>query len=87
MTYHGIYTNFSGLVEYFEVGVFMFENLSGRLDSVFKKLKGHGTLNEKNIEEGLKQIRMALLEADVNYKVAKSVISDIKQRALGQEVM
>ncbi|MCK4768340.1 MAG: signal recognition particle protein, partial [Desulfobacula sp.] len=55
--------------------------------SVFKKLKGHGTLNEKNIEEGLKQVRMALLEADVNYKVAKSVISDIKARALGQEVM
>ncbi|MBC2703890.1 signal recognition particle protein [Desulfobacula sp.] len=65
----------------------MFENLSNRLDSVFKKLKGHGTLNEKNIEEGLKQVRMALLEADVNYKVAKSVISDIKARALGQEVM
>ncbi|MCK5696212.1 MAG: signal recognition particle protein, partial [Desulfobacula sp.] len=65
----------------------MFENLSNRLDSVFKKLKGHGTLNEKNIEDGLKQVRMALLEADVNYKVAKSVISDIKERALGQEVM
>ena len=65
----------------------MFENLSDRLDSVFKKLKGHGTLNEKNIEEGLKQVRMALLEADVNYKVAKSVISDIKERALGREVM
>ena len=65
----------------------MFDNLSDRLDSVFKKLKGHGTLNEKNIEDGLKQVRMALLEADVNYKVAKSVISDIKTRALGQEVM
>ncbi len=65
----------------------MFENLSDRLDSVFKKLKGHGTLNEKNIEDGLKQVRMALLEADVNYKVAKTVISDIKTRALGQEVM
>ncbi|MBU1196748.1 MAG: signal recognition particle protein [Proteobacteria bacterium] len=65
----------------------MFENLSDRLDSVFKKLKGHGTLNENNIEDGLKQVRMALLEADVNYKVAKSVISDIKTRALGQEVM
>ncbi len=65
----------------------MFDNLSDRLDSVFKKLKGHGTLNEKNIEDGLKQVRMALLEADVNYKVAKSVISDIKSRALGQEVM
>ncbi len=65
----------------------MFESLSDRLDSVFKKLKGHGTLNEKNIEDGLKQVRMALLEADVNYKVAKNVISDIKSRALGQEVM
>ncbi len=65
----------------------MFENLSDRLDSVFKKLKGHGTLNESNIEEGLKQVRMALLEADVNYKVAKKVISDIKTRALGQDVM
>ncbi|MFH2092513.1 MAG: signal recognition particle protein [Pseudomonadota bacterium] len=65
----------------------MFDSLSDRLDSVFKKLKGHGTLNEKNIEDGLKQVRMALLEADVNYKVAKSVVSDIKERALGQEVM
>ncbi|MFH2061136.1 MAG: signal recognition particle protein [Pseudomonadota bacterium] len=65
----------------------MFDSLSDRLDSVFKKLKGHGTLNEKNIDDGLKQVRMALLEADVNYKVAKSVISDIKERALGQEVM
>ena len=65
----------------------MFESLSDRLDSVFKKLKGHGTLNEKNIEDGLKQVRMALLEADVNYKVTKQVIADIKERALGQEVM
>lgn len=65
----------------------MFDNLSDRLDSVFKKLKGHGTLTEKNIEDGLKQVRLALLEADVNYKVAKNVISDIKARALGQEVM
>jgi len=65
----------------------MFESLSDRLDSVFKKLKGHGTLNEKNIEDGLKQVRMALLEADVNYKVTKQVVADIKERALGQEVM
>ncbi|THB74407.1 MAG: signal recognition particle protein [Desulfobacteraceae bacterium] len=65
----------------------MFDSLSDRLDSVFKKLKGHGTLNEKNIEDGLKQVRLALLEADVNYKVAKNVISDIKERAIGQEVM
>ncbi len=65
----------------------MFDNLSDKLNSAFKALKGHGTLNEKNIQDGLKQIRMALLEADVNYKVTKKVISDIKERALGQEVM
>ena len=65
----------------------MFENLSDRLYLVFKKMKGQGTLNEKNIEDGLRQVRMALLEADVNYKVAKQVIADIKERALGTEVM
>jgi signal recognition particle subunit SRP54 len=65
----------------------MFDNLSDRLNAVFKKLKGHGKLTEKNIEEGLKEVRMALLEADVHYKVAKKFVSDIKKRALGQEVM
>jgi signal recognition particle subunit SRP54 len=65
----------------------MFENLSDRLDSVFKKLKGHGRLTEKNIEDGLKEVRIALLEADVHYKVVKKFIGDIKERALGQEVM
>lgn len=65
----------------------MFDNLSGRLDSVFKKLKGHGKLSEKNIEEGLREVRMALLEADVHYRVAKQFIRDVKERALGQEVM
>ncbi len=65
----------------------MFENLSDKLDSVFKKLKGHGKLTEKNIEEALREVRMALLEADVHYKVAKQFIASIKERALGQEVM
>ncbi|MEA1948934.1 MAG: signal recognition particle protein [Thermodesulfobacteriota bacterium] len=65
----------------------MFDNLSDRLNFVFKKLKGHGKLTEKNIEEGFKEIRMALLEADVHYKVAKKFVGDIKKRALGQEVM
>ena len=65
----------------------MFDNLSDRLNSVFKKLKGHGKLTEKTIEEGLKEVRMALLEADVHYKVAKKFVGDIKKRALGQEVM
>lgn len=65
----------------------MFENLTNRLESVFKTLTGRGTLNEKNIEDSLKQVRLALLEADVHYKVVKSVIADIKTRALGQKVM
>jgi len=65
----------------------MFENLSDKLDSVFRKLKGHGKLSEKNIEEGLKEVRMALLEADVHYRVAKKFIADVKQRALGREVL
>ncbi|WDN90165.1 signal recognition particle subunit SRP54 [Desulfosarcina sp. BuS5] len=65
----------------------MFDNLSDRLNSVFKKLKGHGKLTEKNIEVGLKEVRMALLEADVHYRVAKKFISAIKERSLGQEVL
>jgi len=65
----------------------MFENLSDKLDSVFRKLKGHGKLSEKNIEEGLKEVRMALLEADVHYRVAKKFIAAVKERALGQEVL
>lgn len=65
----------------------MFDNLTDKLTSVFKKLKGHGKLTEKNIEEGLKEIRIALLEADVHYKVVKKLIADIKERAIGREVM
>ena len=65
----------------------MFDNLTDKLTSVFKKLKGHGKLTEKNIEEGLKEVRIALLEADVHYKVVKKLIADIKERAIGQEVM
>ena len=65
----------------------MFDSLSNKLNSVFKKLKGHGKLTEKNIEEGLREVRMALLEADVNYKVVKTFIKDIKERALGHEVL
>ena len=65
----------------------MFENLSDRLDAAFRKLKGHGKLSEKNIEDGLKEVRMALLEADVHYRVTKGFIADVKERALGQEVL
>ena len=65
----------------------MFDNLTNRLNLIFKKLKGHGKLTEKNIEEGLKEVRMALLEADVHYRVVKKLIVAIKERTLGQEVM
>jgi signal recognition particle subunit SRP54 len=65
----------------------MFERLSDKLDAAFKKLKGRGKLTDKNIDEGLKEIRMALLEADVHFRVAKRFIADVKKRALGQEVL
>lgn len=65
----------------------MFDNLSDKLNAIFKQLKGHGTLSEKNIQDGLKEVRLALLEADVHYKVVKKFVADIKDRALGQEVM
>ena len=65
----------------------MFERLSDKLDAAFKKLKGRGKLTEENIEEGLKEIRMALLEADVHFRVAKRFIADVKERALGREVL
>ncbi len=65
----------------------MFDSLSDKLNSVFKQLKGHGKLSEKNIADGLREVRMALLEADVHYQVVKRLIADIKERALGQEVM
>ncbi|MDY0360748.1 MAG: signal recognition particle protein [Desulforegulaceae bacterium] len=65
----------------------MFESLSERLDSAFKKLKGRGKLSESNIEDGMREVRIALLEADVHFKVVKSFIAGIKKRALGSEVM
>ena len=65
----------------------MFDNLSERLNSVFKKLKGEGKLSEKNIEDGMREVRMALLEADAHYKVVKKLIADIRERAIGQEVL
>ncbi len=67
--------------------IIMFESLSEKLSGAFKKLKGHGKLNEKNIEEGLREVRMALLEADAHYKVVKDLIAGIKERAIGQEVL
>ena len=65
----------------------MFESLTDKLNGVFKKVTGRGKLSEKNIQDALKEVRMALLEADVNYKVVKKLVEDIRVRAVGQEVM
>ena len=65
----------------------MFDQLSDKLEGVFKKLRGQGKLTEANIDEALREVRRALLEADVNYKVARDFIKRVKERALGQEVL
>jgi signal recognition particle subunit SRP54 len=65
----------------------MFETLSEKLQRVFKNLRGEGRLSEQHLDEALKEIRMALLEADVNFKVVKQFTETVKTKALGQEVM
>ncbi len=65
----------------------MFENLSDRLEQSFKLLKGQGSITEINVAETLKEVRRALLDADVNFKIAKSFTDDVKQKALGQQVL
>jgi signal recognition particle subunit SRP54 len=65
----------------------MFENLTEKFSSTFKRLRGQGKLTESNIREALREVRLALLEADVHYKVAKSFVADIGQRAVGAEVL
>ena len=64
-----------------------FESLSDKLQNVFKKLRGKGVLTEKDLKEALREVKMALLEADVNFKVVKDFIARIQERAVGQEVM
>jgi signal recognition particle subunit SRP54 len=65
----------------------MFDSLADRLQSVFKKIRGHGRLDEKNIQEGLREVRLALLEADVNFRVVKDFVDRVKDRAMGQDVL
>ncbi len=64
-----------------------FEGLSGKLDQVFKKLKGKGKVREADVKESMREVRLALLEADVNFKVAKEFIAAVTERALGSEVL
>jgi len=65
----------------------MLEDLTGKLEGIFKKLRGHGKLSPQNIADSMKEIRRALLEADVNYKVVKDFINAVQERAVGQEVL
>jgi len=65
----------------------MFSQLSDKLQDVFKELRGHGTINESNIDAALRQVRLALLEADVDFQVAKGFIARVKEKALGEAVL
>ena len=65
----------------------MFENLSEKLERSFQLLKGQGTITEINVAETLKDVRKALLDADVNYKIAKQFTDTVKVKALGQNVL
>ena len=65
----------------------MFSQLSDRLQDVFKDLRGHGSISEANITDAMRQVRLALLEADVHFQVAKDFIARVKEKSLGQEVM
>jgi signal recognition particle subunit SRP54 len=65
----------------------MFGEISEKLDAALKKIRGHGKISEKNVSDALKDVRIALLEADVNYKVVKQFTEDVKAKALGAEVL
>src|SRR5512136_2686387 len=65
----------------------MFENLSDKLDLIFKKLRGQGVMTEDNIKEALREVRLVLLEADVNFKVVKEFIEKVRVRAVGTQVL
>ncbi len=65
----------------------MLEDLTQKLETVFQKLRGYGTLTEKNVADSMKEIRRALLEADVNYKVVKDFVSSVQDKAIGQDVL
>ena len=65
----------------------MFDDLTQKLESVFKKLRGHGRLTEANISEALREVRRALLESDVHFKVTRDFVKEVQQKAVGQEVL
>jgi signal recognition particle subunit SRP54 len=65
----------------------IFEGLADKLQATFQKLRGHGKLSEADVNEAMREVRMALLEADVNFKVVKDFVAKVKERSVGQEVM
>src|SRR6059058_4474802 len=65
----------------------MFSQLGDKLQDVFKDLRGHGKISETNVTDAMREVRMALLEADVDYNVAKTFIARVKEKALGEEVL
>lgn len=65
----------------------MFDSLTDRLDDVFRKIRGHARLTEENIQAALREVRLALLEADVNFKVVKEFVERVRERAMGQDVL
>ena len=65
----------------------MFSSLSDTLDKTFRNLRGVGRISEKNISDALREIRLALLEADVEYKVAQTFIEGVKKKAVGEDVL
>ena len=65
----------------------MFSQLSDKLQDIFKELRGHGTISESNIDAALREVRLALLEADVDFQVAKKFIARVREKALGEAVL
>src|ERR1051326_5997199 len=65
----------------------MFSQLSDKLQEIFKDLRGHGTISESNVDAALRQVRLALLEADVDFQVAKNFIARVKEKAMGEAVL
>src|SRR5437867_12683483 len=65
----------------------MFDSLTGKLQNVFKNLRGLGTISESNVSDSLREVRLALLDADVNFKVARDFIERVREKAIGQQVI
>src|SRR5690349_14930429 len=65
----------------------MFESLSERLEGAFKNLRGHGQITETNVKDAMRDVKMALLEADVNFKVVKDFVGKVQEKSLGEDVL